>query len=230
MRALVGVGAARAGAGVDPRNSAWPVVGALVATAALLAIALGPAGLLVALVTIACWIALAHGGRAGVSALAVPFAVAGGHVALAVLAPADLAPLAIVAIEAGFAGIVVASSRPRGRPTVAAVVAIAGLGGATWLPLRAGSPWLAGLVLLLALSLASYAVHRVTLVRFDLVSDAADETGALSATTPPGPGPDAATGETSTADGGVDAGPRSATDGGTGSDPTRRPDTTHSDA
>lgn len=214
-RTLTDDGIERVGTGVDRPTAVRPVVAAFGVMTVLLTIGLGPVGLLVALVTIACWLAVATLGDR--YSLAVPFAVAGGHVALVALAPAALAPLTVAVTEAGFALLVVASPRPWNRATLAAVVALAGVGGVAWLTLRASSLWLAGLALVLAFSLASYAVHRVALVQFDLVPDATGGTGRRSATMS-GPDTDATHVETSTP-----------TDG-SGPTSDRTTETTHSDA
>ncbi|WP_254861466.1 hypothetical protein [Halovivax gelatinilyticus] len=137
-----------------------PEAAALVVLTALLGLALGPAGVLVALVTIACRVTLS-----------LPFAIAGGHVALAALIGSEVDPLAFVAVEAAFVGWLVLTVRPFGRPTVVAIAAVVGLGSVTWLAVRGVSLWLAALTTVLALALASYAIHRVALVRVGLVTD-----------------------------------------------------------
>ena len=144
-----------------PTRSVWPQLLALALLSAVLAWTLGSIGVVVALVTIAGW--LGH---------SLPFGIAGGHVALVALAATAIDPLTFVAVEGAFVLWLLADVRPWGWATVAALSAVAGLGGVTWFALASGPLWLAGLTLLFAMALASYAIHRLALVRFGLVADA----------------------------------------------------------
>jgi hypothetical protein len=102
--------------------------------------------------------------------LPVPSAVALGHVLFVALNPDGLAPVAVVAVEAGLLTALVNAGPTQARDVFTALVGISIVVGVVWASLRWGaSPWSGVGVLAFLVALGSYGLHRYELVRFDLV-------------------------------------------------------------
>ncbi len=131
-------------------------LGAL-AVAASLAWVAGPAGLAIAAALAAAWWWLPG-----------PYAVAAGHVAALPVLPTGLDPVLVVALEAGFLGILGAPvARGPHRPSTLAVLALAGLGlgAVAWHGWYAWGPrWLAGAAVVGAVAAGGYGLHRYSVV------------------------------------------------------------------
>lgn len=100
-----------------------------------------------------------------------PTTVAAGHVALLPLVSDDAALPMLVVLEAGFVAVLAAPAVQEADwiTTVAATVLLATvLGAAAWLGWQAWQPrWLVGLVLVAAVAVGLYAVHRYSVVALE---------------------------------------------------------------
>jgi len=126
-------------------------------------LAAGLAGLGVALATIAIWY------RAG-----TPYAIAAGHVLLVALAPEAFDIVSIVLVETAMIGLAIAPATWADWPVridLPTVVATLLLATVAILALRYQPLWIAGLLTVGALALASYALYRYSLVALDLIDD-----------------------------------------------------------
>ncbi|WP_246999224.1 hypothetical protein [Halosolutus gelatinilyticus] len=153
----------------DSARSQWPEAIAIAAVAAAFGLISGPFGVLAGLATAIVWYA------AG-----TPYAIAGGHVLLVALFPGGIGVVPFAVAEAAFVGLLVApavrlggttGARATARLIAVTLLAALSLAGVAWLAGRDRPLWVAGLVTLGALALASYGLHRYELVAFGLVVD-----------------------------------------------------------
>ena len=152
----------------------WPVSLALALLGVALSTAIGPVGVVVAIVTAAFWYALG-----------VPYALAAGHVALVAVMPGGLDPLAVIVAEAGFGALLATVAVRSTSPARVAAVALGGavLAGVTiWIVLGTTSTstsiWIAAAAVCLVLATAGYTLHRFQLVRLGLVTESIDAAAA----------------------------------------------------
>ncbi|WP_255193455.1 hypothetical protein [Natronobeatus ordinarius] len=159
-------------AAVDRTEATWSTLLALAILTVVLSVLSGPAGAAVGVATAAIWYAFG-----------TPYALAGGHVALPVLFPDGIGPVALVAVFLAFLGVLVAPVVGTPRPIENAVVVLAsvlGLAGITWLAASEGSLPIAAATLLSVVAVVAVAIHRYERVRLGLAwSSTEPETGAV---------------------------------------------------
>lgn len=150
-------------AAADAPRPAWPTIAGLVVLTATLTVVAGPLGAVAGLATAIAWYALG-----------TPYALAAGHVVLAIAFTDGIDPRTLAIVELAFV-VFVASSVVRAatlRGDVAAVTVTSGtLVGVAWFVGRSRPLWIGASALLLVFALASYTLHRYELVRLGLVPD-----------------------------------------------------------
>ncbi|AGB33756.1 hypothetical protein C488_15722 [Natrinema pellirubrum DSM 15624] len=103
-----------------------------------------------------------------------PYAFALGHVALAAVVPTGIDASSAVIIEAAFVAVLLVPLRRTTNPIPLMGVAIASvlaIGGIAWLVVDSQPISLAALTVLGLLAIATYALHRLEVVRLELVPD-----------------------------------------------------------
>lgn len=147
-----------------PGRLDWAGVGACLIIIASLTGLLEGIGLAIGLLTALAWLAFG-----------TPYAIAVGHVLLVVTLPTESSWQTIALAEVGFVALVLApivrAPRP-GAGVLAAILAGAFVASATLFGLAISGLWLAAALALAATALGVYAVHRIGLVRLDLLPDA----------------------------------------------------------
>ena len=144
----------------------WATVTALAAIIVAFGAVAGPLGVLAGIAT-----ALVG------SLFGIPYAIAAGHVALVASFPDGIDPLPFVIVEATFMAALLAPIRwtqSPGRIAIVATTSTLALAGTVWFIVGSQSIYLAATTVLVLLAIASYALHRLELVRLGLVPDRED--------------------------------------------------------
>lgn len=143
-----------------PAGRSWLEVLGVLAIAASLGWVAGPGGLLAAAIVAATWWLL--------SPVA---AVAAGHVVALPVLPGALDPAVVVAVEVGYLGILGGPAlRGPDRLTTLSVVELSGigLGAIAWVGWHALQPdWLSGAIVVAAVGLGMYGIHRYSVVSLE---------------------------------------------------------------
>lgn len=148
---------------VADRPSPWSTAIGALALVGTFGAAAGPPGIGAGVATILLWYGFG-----------TPYALAVGHVLLLALFPGGIDPVAFVLVEAGLLAVLVLPAlRTRAplRTAAGTLLAVAVLGGASWLAVVSLSLWQAAAVTAGTIALAGYGLYRYGLVALGLVDD-----------------------------------------------------------
>ncbi len=148
---------------VTERPSPWSTALGAVALVATFGAAAGPPGVGAGVATLLLWYGFG-----------TPYAIAVGHVLLLALFPGGIDPIAFALVEIGLLTLLVApvlGTRSPLRTVAGTLLAVAVLGGVSWLAVVSLSLWQAAGVTIGAVALASYGAYRYGLVALGLVDD-----------------------------------------------------------